>query len=192
MVKMVAPPPILPTTSEPLLTGEEALALGDIGRFELIDGRIVKLSPVGRPHARVGVRCSEILGPFVRTHRLGEVYVGEIGIWIRRKPDTARAADLAFVSTERLKGLNPEGYLNVAPDLVIEIMSPEDRWSEVKRKLRDYFSIEVRLVWVIDTETRTVTAYRSLTDVREYTEEETLTAEDILPGFALAVKELLD
>jgi Uma2 family endonuclease len=191
MTEFVAPP--LPARIEDrLITGEEAMALGDIGPFEIIDGRLVFMSPVGRPHALIGSRLDRILGGYVHDHQLGEVYVGEIGIWIRRNPDTARAADLAFVAAARLAKLSREGYLNIAPDLVIEIMSPDDRWSEVKKKLRDYFSIGVKLAWVIDAETRTVTTYRSSADVREYTEDQTLTAEDILPGFALPVQQIFE
>lgn len=191
MTEFVAPP--FPAIAEDhLITGEEAIALGDIGPFEIVDGRLVFMSPIGRPHALIGSRLDRILGGYVHEHQLGEVYVGEIGIWIRRNPDTARAADLAFITTARLTQLVPEGYLNLAPDLVVEIMSPDDRWSEVKKKLRDYFSIGVKLAWVIDAGTRTVTTYRSITDVREYTDDQTLTAEDILPGFRLPVRQIFE
>jgi len=168
------------------------LALGDIGPSELIEGRLVLMSPTGHPHGLIESRLDRTLGVFVETHKLGEVFVGETGIYIRRNPDTVRAADLAFVSKDTLAELNDEGYLNVAPELVVEIMSPDDRWSEVKKKLRDYFSIGVKLVWVIDPASQAVSAYRSLTDVNEHTADQTLAAEDLLPGFALPIKRLFD
>ena len=71
-------------------------------------------------------------------------------------------------------------------------MSPDDRWSEVTQKLREYFSIGVRLVWVADPATRTVYAYRSLTDVREFSETATLTGDDVLPGFSVPVSALFE
>ena len=181
-----------PIAEDRLITGEEAMALGDIGPFEIIEGKLVFISPIGRPHALIGSRLDRIIGGYVHEHQLGEVYVGEIGIWIRRNPDTARAADLAFIAAARLAQLKPEGYLNLAPDLVVEIMSPDDRWSEVRKKLRDYFSIGVKLVWVIEADTRTVTAYRSMTDVREYTSDQFLKAEDILPGLSLLVQQIFE
>ncbi len=179
-------------TEPRLITGEELFAMGDIGPSELLDGRIVYMSPTGRPHARIESQLDRTVGVFVAEHKLGETYVGEIGIYIRRNPDTIRAADFAFVSTARLAELSDEGYLNAAPDLVVEIMSPDDRWSEIKKKLRDYFSIGVRLMWVIDPDSRTVSAYRSLTDLQEYGEDQSLAAEDILPGFSLPIKLLFE
>lgn len=166
--------------------------MGDIGPSELIEGRLVLMSPTGHPHGLIESRLDRTLGVFVESHQLGEIYVGEVGIYIRRRPDTIRAADLAFVSKGRLTELSDEGYLNVAPELVVEIMSPDDRWSEVKKKLRDYFSIGVRVVWVIDPASQTVSAYRSLTEVSEHTVEQTLAAEEILPGFTLPIKRLFE
>jgi Uma2 family endonuclease len=189
----VQSPPTTPTQTEsPLLTAEELLAMGDIGPSELIEGRLVLMSPTGHPHGLIESRLDRTLGVFVESHQLGEIYVGEVGIYIRRRPDTIRAADLAFVSKGRLTELSDEGYLNVAPELVVEIMSPDDRWSEVKKKLRDYFSIGVRVVWVIDPASQTVSAYRSLTEVSEHTVEQTLAAEEILPGFTLPIKRLFE
>ena len=84
------------------------------------------------------------------------------------------------------------GYLDVAPELVVEIMSPSDRGSDVKQKLREYFSIGVRLVWVADPTDRTVEAYRSLTDLREFKEAENLTGDEVLPGFSVSVASLFE
>ena len=171
------------------------------GPFELIEGKVVPQPPAYHPHGRIAARLNHALNDFVQQRHLGEVYVGGIGIWIRRNPDTARAADLAFIAAPRLKDLSPEGYLDLAPDLVVEItpalargasVSPDDRWSEVKKKRRDYFSIHVKLIWVIDPDNRTMSVYRSLTDVRELTETDTLTAEDLLPGFTLPVQQLFE
>ncbi len=124
---------------------------------------------------------------------MGKVRVGEVGIYIRRNPDTVRAADVAYISNDRYaQRKKKRGYLDVAPDLVVEIMSPDDRWSEVTQKLREYFSIGVRLVWVADPAVRTVYAYRSLTDVREFTEADTLPGDDVLPGLSVPVASLFE
>ena len=176
-----------------LVTGEEALAMGDIGPYELVEGRIVPMSPAADEHAGYESNFDEYIKAFVRQHKLGKVRVGEVGIYIRRNPDTVRAADVAFISNERYAQRKKKlGYLDVAPDLVVEIMSPDDRWSEVTQKLREYFSIGVRLVWVADPATRTVYAYRSLTDVREFSETATLTGDDVLPGFSVPVAALFE
>ncbi len=119
--------------------------------------------------------------------------VGEVGIYTHRNPDTVRAADVAFISNERYaERKQPSGFLDVAPDLVVEIMSPDDRWNDVTQKLREYFSIGVRLVWVAHPETRTVYAYRSMTDVREFGESDVLSGDEVLPGFSAPVGSLFE
>jgi Uma2 family endonuclease len=179
--------------AEVLVTGEELLAMGDIGPCELIEGRIVRMSPTGLAHGDYEGNFFEQLKTFVRRESLGKVVVGEVGIYVRRNPDTVRGADVAFISNERYaQRKQAEGFLDVAPDLIVEIMSPNDRWSEVMQKLRDYFAIGVRLVWVADPADRTVYAYRSLTKVQEFTASDTLTGDEVLPGFGVPVAQLFE
>jgi Uma2 family endonuclease len=171
------------------VTGEELFAMGDIGPCELVEGEIIKMSPTGDRHAKIESNIDFILNQFVRQHKLGEVRVGEVGIFIRRKPDTVRGADVAFISKERYTKRGSSGFLDISPDLVVEIMSPDDRWSEVMKKLGEYFSIGVRLAWVVDPDTESVYAYRSLTDVRHFTKADTLPGDDVLPGFGITAGE---
>jgi Uma2 family endonuclease len=179
--------------TETLVTGDDLLAMGDIGPCELVEGRIVRMSPTGDPHAGYESNFDEYIKAFVRQHRLGKVRVGEVGIYTRRHPDTVRAADVAFISNERYaQRQQRHGFLDVAPDLIVEILSPDDRWSDVTQKLREYFGIGVRLVWVADPETKTIYAYRSLTDVREFGESGTLAGDDVLPGFSVPVASLFE
>ncbi len=188
MAAQVAPP-----QTETRVTGEELLAMGDIGPSELVEGRIVTMSPTGGKHAVYESNFDEYLKACVRRQRLGKVMVGEVGIYTHRNPDTVRAADVAFISNERYaERKQPSGFLDVAPDLVVEIMSPDDRWNDVTQKLREYFSIGVRLVWVAHPETRTVYAYRSMTDVREFGESAVLSGDEVLPGFSTSVGSLFE
>jgi Uma2 family endonuclease len=122
----------------------------------------------------------------------GKVRVGEVGIYIRRDPDTVRAADVLYISNERYAGKRSSSYLDVAPELVVEILSPNDSWSNVAQKLRDYFSIGVKAIWVVDPEVRLIYAYRSMTAVREFTEQDELIEEEVLPGFHVPVAELFE
>src|SRR5688500_6568497 len=115
-------------TETSLITGEELLAMGDIGPCELIDGRIVPMSPTGGSHGIIESRLGSTLSVFVSQHHLGWVLTGEVGVYIRRNPDRVRGADLVFLSRERWPEGPPEGFLDGAPDLVVEIMPPNDRW----------------------------------------------------------------
>ncbi len=172
-----------------LITGEDLLALGDIGPSELIDGRIAPMVPTGSEHGWFELYLAHSLNLYVLRRKLGWVLTGEPGIYIRRNPDTIRAADVVFVSKNRVSRL-PRGFLEVAPELVVEIMSPSDRWQDIRSKLDDYFSIGVERVWIVEPERRTVLVYRSSTDLREFGEDDVLKGEGVLEGFELPVADL--
>jgi Uma2 family endonuclease len=177
-------------TAIALITGEELQAMGDIGPCELIDGRIVPMSPTGGRHGIIESRLDSALSVFVRQQNLGWVLTGEVGIYIRRNPDRVRGADIVFLSRERWPEGPPEGFLEGAPDLVVEITSPNDRWQEVRQKIAEYFSIGVRWVWIVEPENRAVLAFRSSTDFQQLGAEEMLVGEGTLEGFTLPVANL--
>ena len=183
MISVIAPP------REELITGEELVVMGDIGPCELIDGRIVHMSPTGDEHGTIEFNLGSELRTFVRQRNLGRVTGGEVGITIRRRPDRIRGADIAFVSADR-QAKPVKGFLEVAPNLVVEIMSPEDRWQDVREKLADYFSIGVEHVWIVEPQNRKVLAFSSLTDVEEYGQVDTLRGEGKLAGFAIRIADL--
>ena len=150
------------------------------------------LSPTGHKHARIESKFDHALRGFVEPRKMGIVMVGEPGIYTHRNPDTIRAADVLFISDERYAKIKSSGYLDIAPELVVEVLSPDDRWNNIIQKLREYFAIGVRLVWVADPDSRTVSVYRSLTDVREFTERDALPGDDVLPGFSVPVASLFE
>jgi Uma2 family endonuclease len=173
-----------------LITGEDLLTMGDIGPCELIDGRIVPMSPTGGRHGIIESRLGSALSFFVQQHDLGWVLTGEVGIFIRRNPDRVRGADIVFLSRERWPEGPSEGFLEGSPDLVVEIMSPIDRWQEVRQKIAEYFSIGVRWVWIVEPENRAVLVFRSSSDFQQFGAEDMLVGEGRLEGFTLAVVSL--
>jgi Uma2 family endonuclease len=175
---------------EILMTGEELYRRPDLGPCELVNGRIVPLPPVGDEHADVEFELGARLRRYGKESQRGRALGGEVGIYIRRNPDTVRGADIAFISKERDAHPRARGFLEVAPELVVEILSPEDRAGKVKEKLRDYFSAGVRVVWMVDPVLRRVVVYRSLTDATVLDERHVLTDEEILPGFSVPISEL--
>ncbi|HEX9670214.1 MAG TPA: Uma2 family endonuclease [Thermoanaerobaculia bacterium] len=172
-----------------VVTGEELYRRPDLGPCELVDGRIVPMSPTGDLHGGIEAILAAALLAYARETGRGKVRSGEVGIYVRRGPDTVRAADVLFISNERWARRSSEGYLDVAPELVVEILSPDDRWTDVTIKLADYFAAGVVAVWVVDPSLRKVFAYRSLTDVRQF-EDDRLVEEDVLPGFSLSLADL--
>jgi Uma2 family endonuclease len=173
-----------------LVTGEQLAGLGDIGRTELVKGVIVRMSPTGYSHGRVESNAGAILSAFVRQHKLGEVFVGEVGIYTARHPDTVRGADVAYISNERMARVQSSSYLDIAPELVVEILSPDDRWGDLVDKLSEYFAVGVQVVWVADPKTQSVYVYRSPDKVQHFSVEDALPGGDVLPGFSVSVAEL--
>ncbi|MEW6364608.1 MAG: Uma2 family endonuclease [Acidobacteriota bacterium] len=176
--------------AERLLTGEDLFALGDIGPCELIDGRIVHLSPTGEEHANIEFILGPALAAYVRERNLGRVVGGEVGIYTRRGPDRVRGADIAFISKRRASARPEKGFLQVAPDLVVEIVSPTDRWQDVRQKVEEYFAIGVDRVWVVEPENRAVVVFRSAVEMQRLGLADTLRGEGDLAGFAIPVADL--
>jgi len=180
--------------SNPPITGDELERMPHRGRCELVRGTIVHADPTSRGHARVEVRFAREIGEFVERRGLGDVLAGEAGIYTRRGPDTVRGADVAFLSAERAARCRPDGFLDVAPDLVVEVRSPGDRPEEVEEKIEEYLSAGVRLVWEADPAAKTVRVHRPggspgpVEASALLTENDTLSGEDVLPGFAVPVR----
>ncbi len=189
-VQLMSPPTAERSTPTSPVTGDDLFAMGDLGRTELVKGEVVYMSPTGYTHGDVESGLSFELQSFVRRGTLGRVFVGEVGIYTGRGPDTIRAADVAFVSQARMAQVKSKSYLDVAPELVVEILSPDDRWSDLTDKLDEYFAIGVNLIWVVDPRRKQVYVYRSVTDVQRLSVEETLTGGEVLPGFSVPVAEL--
>ena len=151
------------------------------------------MSPTGFPHGITESTIAAILTGFVRQHKLGYILTGEVGIYTKRNPDSIRAADVAFISRARYAQLRAsKGFLDVAPELVVEVLSPDDRWDAIMQKLGEYFAVGVQSVWIVAPLLQEIYVYHSLIDTRRFTRGETLTDEAVLPGFAASVEEIFD
>ena len=181
-------------TLKNLFTAEELERLAHNGRrLELVKGRVYEMAPAGGRHGGASMNVGTDLNVHVRAHRLGRVFAAETGFIIGRDPDTVRAPDAAFVSESRL-GIDetPDGFVEVVPDLVVEVVSPGDTRREVSEKMEDWFQAGVRLAWVLYPATRTATTYRSLEDVIQLSEDDSLNGEEVVPGFSCRVGDLFN
>ncbi len=179
------------TTSKTLVTAEELERLSAEGkRYELVKGELCKTAPTGGRHGDVASMLDFLLRGYMLQHRPGYVFAAETGFRVHRNPDTVLAPDAAFVVKERLPEGPPAGYVELAPDLVAEVVSPSDTASKVHAKVEDWLEAGVKLVWIVYPDTRSVAVYRSLDDVRVLRNGDTLTGEPALPGFRCAVRDL--
>ena len=172
------------------ITGETLFKLGNIGRAELVRGEIVYMSPTGHLHGFLESNFDRALGAFVYQHKLGRVFVGEVGIYTQRNPDTVRAVDVAFISRQRWPQVRSQSYLDVAPELVVEILSPDDAWGEVMEKVEEYFASGVLAIWIADPKRQQVYVYHSLSEVQRFSVGDVLADDKVLPGFSVPVAEL--
>src|SRR5437660_3470185 len=174
------------------------LTAADVGRMstpgkqvELVRGQLVVREPPGTWHGAVAANLAYLLGDFVRRHGLGLVFAQDTGFKIGSDPDTVRAPDVAFVARDRTGLIQAQGYAELAPDLLAEILSPDDRPADVLAKVADWLGAGTKLVWVIDPERSEARVYRrdgSLSILREH---DSLDGEDVLPGFACPLRAVL-
>ncbi|MFN8440822.1 MAG: Uma2 family endonuclease [Caldilineaceae bacterium] len=189
MAPSVSRSKMVPFLQEKLFTGEEALELGLDQPFDLVNGRIVFIDHTGDEHGLLEAEISRYLGNFNVTRKLGWILAGEVGVYTQRQPDTVRGVDVIFVSRKRLT--TPSGKaLQVAPELVVEIVSPSDRWTEIRSKITEYFAIGVERVWIVEPDKKQVLVYRTPTEFTQFTQQETVRGEGILEGFELPLSEL--
>jgi Uma2 family endonuclease len=180
-------------TTDRLISGEELFHMTDVGRCELVKGKIKDMPPAtGHSHGRLEFRIAQRLGDFLRKQDVGEVMVGEVGIYTEHDPDSVRAADALFISHDRFGQGQSEGYLDVPPELVVEIMSPSNSWEEMRRKLKEYFDVGVDTVWVVEPSNRAVQVYRGIDDVQTLEEGDTLTGDGPLDGLTIHVDTLFE
>ncbi len=172
------------------ITATELPYVPRVWRNELVRGEVREVTPPGFRHALVAQRLAEILGAHVRQRRLG-IYVGsELGFRVERDPDTVRAPDGAFLSTARLRVLGrPAGYLEGAPDLAVEIVSPGDAMTQVREKARMWLRAGARMVVVVEPQARIVQLHTRAGE-RLVAADGALSFGDVIPGLAIGLTDL--
>ena len=172
------------------MTAEQLLDCPDLGRCELIKGELNQMTPAGADHGQTTLRLSLRLGNHVEQHQLGALFAAETGFLIARNPDTVRAPDVAFVRTERLPRVRTPGYFDGPPDLAVEVLSPNDRASDVLQKVQDWLASGCGQVWVVDPDSQTVSVYRTHGQTEILTGADQLTGGDVVADFTIRVAEI--
>ncbi|MBI5833432.1 MAG: Uma2 family endonuclease [Armatimonadetes bacterium] len=171
--------PIPPVTAE-----QFSKLAASLGRCELIEGRIVTMAPAHGPHGVAGQRLAVAVAHWVADHELGETVLAETGFVLATEPDTVRAPDLAVIPADRMPDPVPDGWLGAVPVLTIEVASADARQAEVLHKVGLWLDFGVSVVWVLYLGQRCLVEFRAGDLIRRFGEDDTVTCEDVLPGFA--------
>jgi len=179
------------TVTDRLMTADELFALPDDGmRHELVRGRLTTMVPPGHEHGRIAKRVGRLLDDHVEAGGLGETITTEVGFQLG--PNTVRAPDIAFIARSRSETVGvTKKYWPGAPDVAIEVVSPNDTYSDVHEKALEWLAAGCRLVLAVDPGPRTVTAYRSPADIRVHRGTDTVDATDVVAGWAPAAADML-
>lgn len=174
-------PPVLP----PELTPER-------GRYEFLDGQLREKPPMGAKANRVATVLVRLLDTHAAARKLGPVFSQECGYQIfPDQPKKVRKPDFSFIPRGRLPGDElPDGNVTVPPDLVGEVVSPNDLAEDIEARVDDYLRAGVKQVWVLHPNRKTVYVYRLDGSARRLTVADELSGETVLPDFTCRVAEL--
>jgi Uma2 family endonuclease len=160
-------------------------------RYELIHGELRTMTAAGFLHGQVVSEAHGIIWSFIKPRKLGGLVGAETGFKLERHPDHVRAPDIGFVARERLPALRQRsGFLELAPDFAVEVVSPNDTWSELREKVADWLAHGTKVVWVLDPPTRTAEIWRTDGRIDRRAGDDEMDAEPVLPGFRCRVSEL--
>lgn len=173
-------------TDHKLITADELLEMADLGPCELVEGEIVMMTPAGFQHGVIASRVTSLLVSHSEPNGLGFVVTEQTGFVLSGDPDTVRAPDVGFVCAGRVAE-PPSGFFPGAPDLAVEVVSPDDRPGEIQARARMWLEAGARLVWVFWPKTRTVTVYQPGCEPQILGERDTLDGQDVLPGLSCAI-----
>jgi Uma2 family endonuclease len=179
------------TNQSKALTDEQFMALPeDDNLYEYVNGELIVVANSGLEHGYLAVTLSCFLTIFVRNHQLG--ITCDSSTAFKMKTGNKRSPDLAFIAKERLQGLKrlPKGFFEGAPDLAVEIISPNNTFAEIHNKLVEYFDNGTRLVWVILPDEECVLVYHQPKPSKLLQVEDNLDGEEVITGFQLPLMEL--
>ena len=182
------PPPLVPEGAPPppvKMTLEEFLESGLEG-CEYVNGELIPKMPTSLNHGKINTSLILSLGSHVRENQLGDIYSSDTGFRIGER---MLIPDIAFVSHARIPD-DMDKASPIPPDLAVEVVSPTDVLSRLVEKAFAYLEAGTHLVWVIEPKSKMVLVYRSETDIKLLTRNDTLTGEDVVEGFSCSVAEL--
>jgi Uma2 family endonuclease len=172
-----------------LVTAEELEQMSR-PRCELVEGRLVEMSPVNLDHGTIVVQLTALLHGHVQPRSLGAIVI-EVGFKLASNPDTVRSPDIAFIRAERVATARRHGFVDGPPDLAIEVLSPEDRAGEIRQKTHEYLTRGTSVVVIVNPDDRTVVMHRPGTStIRLSGPDDVVDLNDVVPGFRCTLTQI--
>ena len=180
------------STTTRSLTADDLLQLPNDGRrYELVEGELISMAPAGGRHGHVAMQIGWRLAEHVEKNGLGVAFAAETGFLLERSPDTVRAPDAAFIATERLPaGEITASFVDIVPDLVVEVASPSDTASELRANTEEWLRHGVRMVWVAYPNSQSIAVYQSPDDVRIFNVGDEIAGSPVVSGFRCPVADI--
>lgn len=178
-----------------LMTAEEYMALPDSfdGPTELVKGVLVTMVPPPPRHGEICARVSYLLQRHLEDQPLGRVVSNDSSMITLRDPDSVRGPDVSYYSYHRVpKGPLPEGLLSVSPDVVFEVRSPSNRWSELHVKVAEYLNVNVQAVCILDDVTKSVHVFYADREPQVLTADDEFSLPNVLGDFRVKVRRFFE
>ena len=193
MTLLLADPP--PAEVQSRVTADELLARPDGFRFELVNGDLVERH-MGWESECLGMNLAGLLWSFCQQSRVGYVNGSNAGYQCYEDvfpddPERVRKPDVSFIAASRIPpDARLKGHCSIVPDLVVEVVSPNDLYGDVEAKVDEYLQVGVKLVWVVDPQTKAIRIHRANGTIQDVGLTDELSGEDVVPGFRCAVKDV--
>lgn len=159
-------------------------------RYELEDGKVVPMPSPGELHGTICWLLTHLLSTYVFRRGAGQICTNDTGLVVRRGPDSVRGPDLVlFLESRTVAQLN-RGHIDRIPALVVEVLSPTDRFSQTLRRVDQYIARGVPMVWVVDPDELAVHVFRTGELRIRLEHSEDLTGNGVLPDFSCKVADL--
>ena len=191
-------PPTLSPPVEAYISADEFWDMSNSPEYadsysELIEGRVIEMPRPKHLHGYVATQLGVALAIHVMAHSFGTVYTSEMGYVLERRPtgrDTVRGIDISYVSNDRLPDQVANDWIEGAPDLAVEVLSPSNLFSDILLKKDQLLNAGARAVWIVDPKTRSLQIYSAHRVSQNYNEGDVLSGGDILPGFSIKLADI--
>jgi len=182
-------------TATSLMTAEEYMALPDSfdGPTELVKGVLIAMTPPPPRHGEICMQTGYLLRKYLEGNPIGRVVCNDSSMLTERNPDSVRGPDVSYYSYDQVrKGPLPAGLLSVSPELVFEVRSPSNRWSELHAKVAEYLNVGVRAVCVLDDDTRSIHVFHADREPQVLTADDEFSLPDILSDFRVSTRRFFE